>query len=123
MQDVERLDGLLDVVVRDDVRLACIDLIAVGVVVMKMRVDDVTHRLRRDELEVLDERTRRGGRRAGVDHEHVSTADDRDVVAAGDHGAGRGRVIDALGNLFEPVRLPGERRSRSLQENRKKQTE
>ena len=114
MKNVERLDRLLHVLVRDDVRLARVDLVAVRVVVVKMRVDDVANGLRREQLQILDERTCRGRACAGVDDEHVATADDRHVVAAGDHRTGRGRVIHAVGDPFELVRLAGRDRIRRL---------
>ena len=108
---------------RDDVGLPCVRLIAVSVIVVKMRIDDIPYRLGGDELEIFHECTRGGRRRAGVHDEHVAIPDDGHVVAARHHRACRGRVVDAFSNLFEVVCLAAGDRIWRLQEHREQQTE
>ena len=60
------LDGVLNVVMRDDVRFARVRLVAIRVIVVEMRVHHIPHRLGRDELdEVFHEHSRRSRRREG----------------------------------------------------------
>ena len=112
VQDVEFLDRIFHVFVRDDVGVARVDLVAVRVVVMKMRIHDPADRLVGDHLQVFDEGPRGRRRRAGINDHHLAVADDDRVVAPGRQRTGGRGVVHALGDRLEFVGLAGNRRVR-----------
>ena len=101
MQHVESQDGLAHILVPDDLYLRPEDGIAVGVIVMKMRVHDPADGLIAEEPDVLNQRSRYSGRGPRIHQHHVVIVHDHHVVAAGNHRAARRRVINAVGDLLE----------------------
>jgi len=114
VEDVEFLDRLADIVVRDDLDFRPEDRISVGMIIMPMRVDDGADRPVCQKLYIRHESPRRRRRGAGIDNQNVIGVDDHNKVGAkeriaaegkfGAVGLGRG-VIDAVGNLLESVVL------------------
>ncbi len=68
---------------------------------MKVSVDHRAHRLVGDQLDVFEKGSCGGGRSSVIDEHRVPVVDDHHVIAANAAGS----VIDAIGNLFELIRL------------------
>ena len=101
MENVKGEDRVAHIFVSDDLDIGREYRVSVGMVIVKMGVDHVPDRLIGEHLHVLQEGARRGRSGAIVDQHHVVVVHDYDVVAA----EAAGGVVDALGDLFELVRL------------------
>jgi hypothetical protein len=92
--------------VADDLDFGPVDLVAVRVIEVIVRVHDPADRLGRDRLQLFAQRPRAAGRDVRVDHEHVAIAFDDRGVRHHHQAAGGDRMVDAFLDLVE-----GERRA------------
>ena len=72
-----------------------------GVIEMKMGIDDVAHGLVGEVLELFHERPRGGGRHVRVDEQDVVFIDDDAAVASDGQVAGSDRVVDVVTDFVE----------------------
>ena len=90
----------------NDVDSGIENLIAVGVVEMKMSIDDRTHRLVGDALQLIEQHPRGSGRNVIVHDRHVVVVHDDGGIANYRKRPRSDRVIDALFHFVEPERVP-----------------
>src|SRR5258706_16418657 len=105
MKHVDRCKHLMDMIGPDDLHFRPEDLVAIRVVVMPMRVDDVSYRLVSEFLDIFDEGPRRGRRGAGIHDHYIPIVDDDNVVAA-EPPDGTRRVVNTIGDLLQLVPEP-----------------
>ena len=92
---------LARIFVADDLDVVTEGLIAMGVIEMKMGIDDVAHGLVGEVLELFHERPRGGGRHVRVDEQDVVFIDDDAAVASDGQVAGSDRVVDVVTDFVE----------------------
>jgi hypothetical protein len=93
------------VIVADDLDLRAVDLVAVRVIPVPVRVDHVADRLGRDGRELFAKGPGATRRHMGIDDEHVVVAHDDGRVAPYGQRAGAHRVVHARRDLSERERL------------------
>src|SRR5215831_13572667 len=105
MKHVDRCKHLIEIIGGDDLHLRSENLVTSRMIVVPMRVDDVSDRLVGELLDIIDEGPRRRRRGAAIHDQNIRIVDDDNVVAA-EPGSGYRRVIDAISDLLKLVRGP-----------------
>src|SRR5262249_24479406 len=78
-----------------------IGLVALLVIPVKVRVDDISHGLGSQLLDLCDEGTRRGGLGVGVNHKHTVVEQDNGGIAVDLVGGFGDGGVDAIGNRLD----------------------
>src|SRR5258708_3148879 len=108
VEDIEFLDGLPDIIRRHDLNFRPEDRISVGMIIVPMRIDNITDGLVCQKLYIRYESARCSRRSACIDDEDVTVVDNHNKVGAEKRIAAERKagavefscgVIDTVGNL------------------------
>jgi hypothetical protein len=98
-----------DIFVSDDFHIRSEDGVAIGVIVMKMRVDHPSDRLVRDAFHILEQRPCGSGRGPVINQHHVTIVDDYGMVSSGRHRTAGSGIVNSIRDFLELINLTRDR--------------